>query len=92
MIGDNTAALSAIGQRLQRNAQQLSVTRAWLIDNGYIHAPQRGQLAFVHPALAAVIATDPALAHWTPRWTNQRRAPLTTSLNPALGHGPTNTR
>lgn len=67
--------LSVIARRLHLTPQQLSPTRAWLINHGYITAPERGHLEFAHVGLRAIVATDPTLAAKIAGWAPARSVP-----------------
>lgn len=65
--------LATVCRRLQKSPQQLAPVRAWLLDNGYLTAPARGQLDFAHLGLRALIASDPELANQIASWADPPR-------------------
>lgn len=65
---DGPVELATIVERLDRNAQQLSTTRKWLLDHGYLTAPARGELEFARVGLRALVSTDPDYAAIVAGW------------------------
>jgi hypothetical protein len=54
-LGDEKAKRSDVAGRLGVTPASLSVPRGRLIDKGFIHAPERGYLAFTVPGFAAFV-------------------------------------
>jgi hypothetical protein len=54
-IGDGSVKRSDVALRLGVTPASLSVPRGRLIDKGFIHAPERGHLAFTVPGFAAFV-------------------------------------
>jgi hypothetical protein len=59
--GDQPTGTGDIAKRLGKTPNQVSTTRANLIEKGLLYVPERGKLAFTVPGIAGFLARHPAL-------------------------------